>query len=164
MENFYVAPVRLVADWDVLRLFEVEPGELSVGEQHQLIDRLSPLFAEREMELRYHADLDWRLHHHGESTGGEQIAAGRRSIRTTPLQRVVGANIHDFMPRGEEALFWKQLLNEVQMVLHTVEIDPEQQQITIPPRGMGVNGVWIWRSPSIADRALEWGRALLQRR
>ncbi len=160
---YYVAPVRLVADWDVLRLFEVESGELSVGEQHQLIDRLSPLFAERGMELRYHDDLDWRLHHHAQSTAAEQDSAVRRALCTTPLQRVAGANVHDFMPQGEGGLFWRQLLNEVQMALHTAEIDPGQRQITIPPREMRVNGVWIWREASLAGRVVDWGRTLFQR-
>ncbi len=161
---YYVAPVRLVADWDVLRLFEVEPGELSVADQHRLIDRLSPLFAERGMALRYHDDLDWRLHHDRESTAGKRTPIVRRAVSTTPLQRVAGANIHDFMPRGEGALFWKQLLNEVQMALHSSGIDPQQQQITLPPREMRVNGVWIWREASLAGRVVDWGRVLLRRR
>ncbi|MBL6969135.1 MAG: hypothetical protein ISR71_02790, partial [Gammaproteobacteria bacterium] len=138
MEIFRVAPVHLVADWDVLRLFEIEPGSISVKEQQDLINRLEPLFSEMNMVLSYHDDLDWRL----------QLSTGV-AVKTTPLHHVVGANVHDAMPAGDDELLWKRLLNEVQMLLHHASIgDLADSHISIPHKVEGANGIWVWREPS----------------
>lgn len=151
MEIFRVAPVHLVADWDVLRLFEIEPGSITVKEQQDLIEMLAPLFGEMNMVLGYHDDLDWRL----------QLAESS-TIKTTPLHRVVGANIHDAMPAGDDALLWKQLLNEAQMLLHHASMtDPaNSSHLSLPYRVEGVNGIWVWRDQSQLEKAMEWGRSL----
>lgn len=138
MEIFHVAPVHLVADWDVLRLFQFEQGEIPVEVQQQLIEQLSPLFAEEGGQLHYMGDLRWQL----------QLPS-KAQIQTTPIDWATGGNLHQMMPQGEDALRWKQLLNEAQMVLHQVEINPQQEQLAI-------NGIWVWRDPSLLDRIQYW--------
>ncbi|MBT3196620.1 MAG: hypothetical protein HN344_02755 [Gammaproteobacteria bacterium] len=152
MELFYVAPVYLVADRDLLRLFEVAPGALSVDTQQALIKRVAPVFEARGMTLRYADDRCWIL----ESPEPQHIT-------TTPLYRVVGGDLHDKMPRGEDALRWKQLLNETQMVLH----DPltpvaEQPSSRMAEPSDPVNGVWIWRPLSLFETAAQRWRKLWQ--
>ena len=134
MDTFHVAPVHLVADWDVLRLFQFEPGELSESLQQQVMEQLSPLFSEEGMQLEYMSDLRWRLR-----------SPQKEQIQTTPLEWATGSNLSDAMPSGEGALRWKQLLNEAQMLLHA---EPPQQQ----PDQLAINGIWIWRDPSLLDR------------
>jgi len=145
VEIFRVAPVHLIADWDVLRLFEIEPGSVSVKEQQDLIDKLAPLFSEENMVLSYHDDLDWRL----------QLSTGA-AVKTTPLHHVVGANIHDAMPAGDDELIWKRLLNEVQMLLHQASMaNHENSHLSLPHKVEGVNGLWVWREPSRIEKVME---------
>lgn len=140
MDAFHVTPVHLVADWDVLRLFQFDSGEVTAEVQQALIAELRPLFEPQGMVLTYQGDLDWRL----ESTHTVQI-------KTSPLEQVTGGNLHDYMPRGEDALLWKKLLNESQMVLHSSPINRQRQQQGV----LVVNGIWIWREPSLMQRG--WG-------
>ncbi len=153
MEIFNVTPVQLVADWDVLRLFEIEPGRISIEHQHNLIGRLAPLFTERGMVLSFYSDMEWRL----------QLSKGG-AVKTTPLHCVAGANLHDFMPRGEDAMLWRELLNEAQMVLHAAGAESRQQEISILPKFEGANGIWIWRDQSGLEKVMELGKILFARR
>ena len=62
------------------------------------------------------------------------------AIQTVPLPQVVGANMHEYLPVGEDALHWHSVSNEIQMLFHdhTVNLAREhagRQQ---------VNGVWFW--------------------
>lgn len=138
MDVFHVTPVHLVPDWDVLRLFQFELEEIPVERQQQLIGLLSPLFTEDGGQLVYQSDLRWQL----------QLPV-RAQIKTTPLEWATGTNLREAMPQGEEALRWKRLLNEAQMMLHSAETDPQQGQLAI-------NGIWIWRDPSLLQRMQQW--------
>lgn len=140
MEALHVAPVHLVADWDVLRLFQFEQGEIPVEIQQQLIELLTPLFAEEGGQLHYVDDLRWQL----------QLPQ-KESIRTTPIDWATGGDLHRVMPQGEGALRWKQLLNGAQMILHGAEVNQQQEQLAI-------NGIWVWRDPSLLDRMQQWWR------
>ncbi len=138
MESLHVAPVHLVPDWDVLRLFQFEPGEIPQEIQQQLIELLAPLFAEQGMVLRYRDDLRWEL-------GLSQV----QRITTTPIDWATGCNLSQAMPQGKDALRWKQLLNEAQMMLHTAPINQQPEQLAI-------NGIWVWRDPSLLQRMRHW--------
>ncbi|HIJ22470.1 MAG: hypothetical protein HON68_12305 [Gammaproteobacteria bacterium] len=138
MSTFHVAPVHLVADWDLLRLFQFERGEVPVEVQQQLIELLTPLFAEERGELQYVDDLRWQL----------QLPQ-KASIHTTPIDWATGGNLHKVMPQGEDALRWKQLLNETQMMLHDADVKQQSGQLVI-------NGIWVWRDPSLLNRVQHW--------
>jgi hypothetical protein len=138
MTTLHVAPVHLVADWDVLRLFQFEAGELPAALQRQLIALLVPLFEAEGMQLRYRGDLCWQL----------QLSAPAQ-IETTPIEWAAGGPLHLVMPQGADALRWKRLLNEAQMVLHGASIGQPQGQLAI-------NGIWVWRDPSLMRRLRHW--------
>ncbi len=140
METLHVAPVHLVADWDVLRLFQFEQGEIPVERQQQLVELLAPLFAEEGMVLNYHSDLRWQLE-----------LPQQAQIKTTPLDWATGINLDEVMPSGEDALRWKRLLNEVQMVLHAEAVGQQEGQLS-------VNGIWVWRDPTSLQRLNHWWR------
>jgi hypothetical protein len=63
-----------------------------------------------------------------------------RDINTTPLHQVMGKDIHGFLPQGGEHLYWRSLLNELQMLLYTHPVNQQREQ-----RGLAtVNSVWFW--------------------
>lgn len=61
-------------------------------------------------------------------------------IRTVPLSRAAGRNIHAHLPSGADARRWHQLFNEVQMLLHAHPLNEVREA-----RGeLPVNSVWLW--------------------
>ncbi|MFQ5546135.1 MAG: hypothetical protein ACE5FE_09155, partial [Acidiferrobacterales bacterium] len=53
---------------------------------------------------------------------------------------VIGRDINDFLPRGEDYKTWHTILNEVQILLHTAKTNAERER-----RGaLSVNSVWFW--------------------
>jgi len=61
-------------------------------------------------------------------------------LRTSPVNAVIGHDVHDHMPVGDDARQWRALLNEVQMLLHGSEANRALQA-----HGMTVvNSLWFW--------------------
>ena len=61
-------------------------------------------------------------------------------ITTTPLARAVNRDVEQHLPRGDAALDWHRVINEVQMVLHEHAINEARAA-----RGAAiVNSVWLW--------------------
>lgn len=61
-------------------------------------------------------------------------------LETTPLALAVGRDIQPLMPRGADALRFRGMLNEAQMLLHSHPLNQIREQ-----RGeLPVNGLWLW--------------------
>ena len=61
-------------------------------------------------------------------------------MRTTPLACAVGRDIEPLMPAGEDALRYRAIVNEIQMLLHDHPVNVDRER-----RGMAsVNAVWLW--------------------
>jgi hypothetical protein len=61
-------------------------------------------------------------------------------METYPLPQVVGADMHAHLPRGEDALRWHSMLNEIQMLFYEHAVNLAREQ-----RGeLPVSGVWLW--------------------
>jgi hypothetical protein len=141
-----IAPVTLRAD-------AVEPGThywLRADPVHlrilhdQLI--LQPVMAEREEA----AQLCAALNEHFAGDGLHFNAPHPRRwylrleddprIDTTSLAQVVGKNVHQFLPQGQEGLRWHGILNEIQMLLFAHPLNEAREQ-----RGeWQINGLWLW--------------------
>jgi len=61
-------------------------------------------------------------------------------IKTSEIAGVIGRNIHPYLPTGEDQTEIIRLLNEVQMILHSSEINIDRQHRGLLP----INGVWLW--------------------
>jgi hypothetical protein len=76
-------------------------------------------------------------------------------IVTTPLPRVVGKDIHPYLPQGKDGKAWHTILNEIQILLHTAVVNTEREQ-----RGeLPINSLWFWgagRLPRINQ--VEWAQ------
>ncbi|MDZ7736772.1 MAG: hypothetical protein U5P41_12255 [Gammaproteobacteria bacterium] len=61
-------------------------------------------------------------------------------IQTTPLPQVLGRDVSTALPAGPDRTRWRQLFNELQMVLHTSAVNEKREK-----RGMlAVNSLWFW--------------------
>lgn len=62
------------------------------------------------------------------------------AMETRPLAQVVGANMHVHLPRGQDALRWHAVLNEIQMLFYEHAVNLAREQ-----RGeAAISGVWLW--------------------
>ena len=61
-------------------------------------------------------------------------------ITTEPLSRVTGVVMNELLPRGEQGLRWRAVLNEIQMLLHTHPVNEKRTSEGLSP----INSVWIW--------------------
>jgi len=61
-------------------------------------------------------------------------------IRTTPPSEVLGGNVRNALPAGEDAAHWHQLFNEIQMLLFAHPLNRAREE-----RGdLMINSVWFW--------------------
>ena len=61
-------------------------------------------------------------------------------IYTQLLSEVAVKNINDYFPHGAEEVFWRGILNEIQMILHEHPLNQAREE-----RGeLVLNGIWLW--------------------
>jgi len=135
-------PVHLRPERDRLILFDTQTVPLTLDEANRLTAELSEAYAGPGWLLKSPRPGRWYL---------KPPRAAR--IITTPLPRVVGKDIHPYLPQGKDGKAWHTLLNEIQILLHTTAVNAEREQ-----RGeLPINSVWFWgggRLPSISQ--VEW--------
>ncbi len=76
-------------------------------------------------------------------------------LTTTALSRVVGRDVHGFLPQGPDDKAWHTILNEIQILLHTATVNAEREKQGKLP----INSLWFWgsgRLPRIAP--VSWTR------
>jgi hypothetical protein len=122
-------PVQLRPDMDRLLLFDARALAIDPQEAAALA---------RQIEAHF-ADLGWRL----ETPAPDRWYLGLQetpAISTTPLETVTGRSVAPFLPKGPDAVRWRALINELQMLLFHA---PENQQ----RRARGhpeIGGLWLW--------------------
>jgi hypothetical protein len=62
------------------------------------------------------------------------------NLRTQTPAEVAGKDINRHLPAGERSIFWHQVLNEIQMVLHEHPVNEAREARGEP----AVNSVWLW--------------------
>ena len=61
-------------------------------------------------------------------------------IRTTPLSQVVGSDVRNVLPSGEDAAHWHRVFNEVQMLMHAHPLN----EVRDARGALAINSVWFW--------------------
>ena len=72
-------------------------------------------------------------------------------LSTTPIDSVIGQDILPHMPKKSNNINIEQLINDIQMSLHDVEINFKREE----EKKLPINSVWFWgcgKLPSIIDR------------
>jgi len=130
-EGFWLhaAPVFLRPDRDRVLLFDSAALEVSRREAEALASSIAEFFAEDGWTLQLGSPDRWYL----------GLAEAPRLL-TKPLDEAVGRNMEPYLPRGPDAQEWRARLNEVQMLLHTHEVNEQREARGALP----INGVWVW--------------------
>jgi hypothetical protein len=137
-------PVHLVPDRDRLVLHDSQSFDLTQDEATRLAAELGESYAADGWILKAPRPGRWYL---------KPPLAPRLS--TTPLPEVVGRDIHPYLPQGRDGKAWRTLLNELQILLHTAQVNGEREQAGKPP----VNSLWFWgggRLPKV--RPAKWSQ------
>ena len=124
-------PVYLQADRDKVFLFDAENSlqDLTLDEAQQLIDALNQHFAEDGLSFFALTPTRWYVK-----------LAIQPNVSFSSMSEVKGADIHDYMPDGEDKLKWRSYLNEIQMLLYQNPLNEQREM----DRKLAVNSVWFW--------------------
>ncbi len=135
-------PVHLKADRDRVVMFGNRDLNVTAAEAAQLVEAFNRLFGEDGLQLEAPTPSRWYL----------KVARAPK-ITTTALADTLGRNIHPLLPRGEEALAWHKLLNEVQMLFHSSGVNRQREMAHRP----AINSLWLWGGGELpARRAVVW--------
>ena len=122
-------PVHLHPDRDRLILADNKVLGITQDEADGLVSEIMEVYAEDGWVLKAARPDRWYLK-----------PADVPKLNTIPLPAVIGRDINDCLPRGEDYRTWHTILNEVQILLHTAKTNAERER-----RGaLSVNSVWFW--------------------
>ncbi len=129
-----VDPVHLAADIDGFILMDETTFALDQHDALVLAADIKEILAERGLLLEVPTTNRWYL----------QLDK-MPGIRTAAIHEVVGNNVNQFMPAGENKAYWDTLSNDIQMCLHASQLNEDRQQQGKSP----VNSVWFWGSGAL---------------
>jgi hypothetical protein len=137
-------PVHLSIDRDRLILTDARRLQIAPREANRLVAEIMEVFAADGWLLKAPHPERWYL---------KPLRAP--GLTTSPLWRVVGQDVHGFLPRGPDDKAWHTILNEIQILLHTATVNLEREKEGKLP----INSLWFWgggRLPRIMPVA--WSR------
>ena len=126
---FRADPVNLHPERDCLILTDSRALSLSQSEADRLVADILDVFADDGWILKAPRPDRWYLK-------PREVP----QIKTTPLPAVVGQDIHPYLPAGKDGKAWHTILYEVQILLHTVDVNAERETRSDPP----INSLWFW--------------------
>jgi hypothetical protein len=122
-------PVMIQPNRDHLVLLGNAAIEISQQDCEQIVSDINDTYGDTEWQIRVVSSTQWVI---------EQEKA--EDITTHGLSHVVGKNINDFLPQGEDSKKWHALMNELQMFLHAHPVNQQRQTQGLPP----LNSLWFW--------------------
>lgn len=129
-----VDPVHLEAGRDEIFLSYQHELELQQAEADELLAALNRVYAEDGWHFSVLSPQHWLL----------QLPRPV-AMQTSPTALVIGHAVRDWLPRGEDAMDWQRVMNEVEMLLHASEVNARRGE-----RGaLAVNGLWFWGGGSL---------------
>ncbi len=126
---FRADPVNLQDDQNYLMMSYPSVLELDVAEAKALSGSINEHFAEDGWRLELVDEKHWYL-------GLDK----KPDIRTTPVWLVVGRDVFNLMPAGNDSRQWHAWMMEIQMLLHNHKVN----QTRIEQGKATVSGLWIW--------------------
>jgi len=122
-------PVHLKAERDDARLIPIQSLELNTSDAEDICKALNEHFAEDGVQFLRGEKGRWYV------TGVEGDAAA-----LLPSSQVAGRSVSAFMPSSVQTRRWRQLSTEVQMLLHSLDVNERRSQRGLLP----INALWFW--------------------
>jgi len=130
-------PVHLQADIDSALLTPGADLNISEAEAEAFCQSLNQHFAEDGLTFLVLNNNRWFV------SSREEI-----KLETTSLLDATGRNINYLLPAGEDAVRWKQLLTEAQMLLHAHELNANREYTGLA----SINSLWFHGSGQLVDQ------------
>ena len=114
--------------------------DFSAEESHSLLEAMRPYFAEDGIALHYHQPERW-------------LACGDlfNELPTASLDRVVGRNVENWMPRAPAAAPLRRLQNEMQMLLYNHPVNDARTARCVLP----INSFWLSGTGALPNTTLK---------
>ncbi len=127
---YLVEPVHFRAESDHAVLLGSELLQPQSDEAQALVETFNTHFAVEDISLYAASASRWYL-----------LSERALSLELRPIDECLGRDIKHFMPLGDDALWWRRILNEAQMLFfeHPVNLQREQQQ------QLSINGLWLFQ-------------------
>jgi hypothetical protein len=122
-------PVHLAVSRDNVQLFDSHVVKPTADEMALIAATINQHFAQDGLSFLF-----------PDPARGYVAIASNAMPETTPLWRMMGANVFDHMPSGANGSLWRTRMNEIQMLLHDHPVNMAREA-----RGeRAINGLWCW--------------------
>ncbi|MGH8820106.1 MAG: phosphoglycerate mutase [Rhodoferax sp.] len=124
----WITPCHWKVHADYIVMENPQALALDATQSQTLLDAMRPFFEEDGMTLQYAAPTQW-------------LARGEvfHDLATASLDRVVGCDINDWLPKADQARPLRRLQNEMQMLLYTHAVNDDRAARALAP----VNSFWV---------------------
>lgn len=121
-------PVSLIADRDQLVVMPGKLANLTMAEAEPLVALLNQHF-HQEFKIEIATPHRWYL---------QPIEP--LQMQAIPLEGAAGGSAGKLQPTGKDAMMVQNWLNEIQMLLHTAEVNQRREAVD----QLQINSIWIW--------------------
>ncbi|MFW2437760.1 MAG: hypothetical protein ACN4GR_00140 [Arenicellales bacterium] len=133
---FRADPVNLQGDQNYLMMSFPSVLSLDLDESKALTDSINQHFAEDGWHVEVLDNNRWYLK-----------LDKNPDITTTPAWRVVGRDVFNLMPAGENSTQWHRWLMELQMLLFSHPVNEKRTE-----QGLAaINGLWLWGGGNLPE-------------
>jgi hypothetical protein len=124
-----IDPVQMIPDRDTLVLIPAKDLAITKQESEALLDAFNRHFAEDKVQVLYGAPDQWFM----------QIKQPI-DLQSTSLTKAAYQSLNNAYPRGNAANYWRQLINETQMLFYTHPVNEQRRDNGLPE----INSIWPW--------------------
>jgi hypothetical protein len=136
MSYMHADPVYLQADMDHAIL--TSSIDLSVSEQEakHLCDTLNQHFYQDGLYFFRSSKDQWFV-----------LTGSRIRMKTTSLADATGRNVNFILPQGDDSRYWKRVLTEAQMLMHSHEVNTARENAALQT----INSLWFHGSGDLPE-------------
>jgi hypothetical protein len=125
----FADPVHLALQRDAFSLVAPVPLPLAAEDSADLLDSLNSHFVDDGLEFIAAEGGHWILR-----------CSNLPRIHTWAAEEAVGRDVREVLPAGPDAAYWRQVSNEIQMLLHVHPVNAKREALGELP----CNSVWFW--------------------
>jgi hypothetical protein len=130
-------PVYLKVDRDCLYLLGRNSLQISMDEAKALVTQINSMYSDTPWTMEIGAADRWYVSLEDEI-----------DIQTHSLSEAFGKNIDGYLPQGAAGKKWRAVLNEIQMLLHSSDVNLHREM----NRYLPINSLWLWGEGPLPSR------------
>ncbi|WP_319379689.1 hypothetical protein [Thiomicrorhabdus sp.] len=134
-----IDPVQMIPDRDTLVLIPPQDLAITEAESQALVEAFNLHFGDDGIQLEYGGAYQWYLR-----------IRQKVDIGSVPLEVAAYRNLHGLYPSGNAATYWRQLMNETQMLFFDHPVNLQRRERGDPE----INSVWVWGEGVLSECAI----------